>query len=392
MLMSIFDKSFIHAINADEAAVFDVHFMSNITPLFFVEVLADLEKTNLESGREALVKSLAGKTPDWRSYANIPHHDLVAMELMGHPIELRRVPAIRGGRKVHTSDGPGTIFDEFPELKAKSRWRAGVFGPEEYATARAWRAMLQAAPTQAAGLLSGSANRFTFADLSAVKRYVDQIVDPDNSRFGTLKGALELLGVSAEAQGDIVTRWKAAGGPPLREFAPYTAHVVSVDLFRLLAMASGLISIDKSSNFADIAYLHYLPFCEIFVSSDKLHRRCVPLFLAHGQAFVWGPDLRPHLAALVEGYLKEPDIETAGLVGVSERTKFPAGTFIGDLVRQLHPHYDDSYRENLASKLTPEAARTILARVAEARAAPAVDPGHSPEEEDKVTTVRRQKF
>ena len=40
--MTVFDKSFIHGITTEEAAVFDVHFMSNLTPLFFVEVLADL--------------------------------------------------------------------------------------------------------------------------------------------------------------------------------------------------------------------------------------------------------------------------------------------------------------------------------------------------------------
>lgn len=48
MLMTMFDKSFIHGITTEEAAVFDVHFMSNLTPLFFVEVLADLEKSGMD--------------------------------------------------------------------------------------------------------------------------------------------------------------------------------------------------------------------------------------------------------------------------------------------------------------------------------------------------------
>jgi hypothetical protein len=40
----IFDKSSLESLNLDEAVMLDNFFMSNITPLFFVECLADLEK------------------------------------------------------------------------------------------------------------------------------------------------------------------------------------------------------------------------------------------------------------------------------------------------------------------------------------------------------------
>jgi len=390
MLISIFDKSFIHAITAEEAAVFDMHFMSNITPLFFVEVLADLEKADREEGREALVKSLAGKTPCWQSYPNRPHHDIVALELTGQiKLDGRRVPVVGGGRRIRTSEGLGTIFDEPPEMTAKNRWHKGEFGPDEYAAARAWRAMLKAAPEQTAALLKGSPNRFSFTDLAAIKRHVDGILDRDGSRLSTLRESLALLGVSQQAQHEIFARWKAEGGPRLREFAPYTAHVVSVDLFRALAMASGHIASDKASNYADIAYLYYLPFCEVFVSSDKLHRNCAKLFLDQDQEFVWGSDLRPHLRQLVDQYLADPEIEAIGLIGVAKKTRFPSGSFVGDLVRRLHPHYDDAYRDDLVSKLTPEAHKALIERFAAAREAPPAEPDHDPDEEDKLTSFTR---
>jgi len=61
MPIALFDKSFIHGITVEEAAVFDMHFIANITPLFFVEVLGDLEKLDVSEydRRTALVKSLA---------------------------------------------------------------------------------------------------------------------------------------------------------------------------------------------------------------------------------------------------------------------------------------------------------------------------------------------
>jgi len=42
----IFDKSSLESLNPDEAMWLDTFFLSNITPLFFVETLADLEKKN----------------------------------------------------------------------------------------------------------------------------------------------------------------------------------------------------------------------------------------------------------------------------------------------------------------------------------------------------------
>lgn len=390
MLMSIFDKSFIHAINADEAAVFDMHFMSNVTPLFFVEVLADLEKTDQSEGREALVKSLAAKTPVWGSYTNMPHRDLVAGELMGNSLEIRGVPILGKGRRVRTNDGLGTVYDEPPEMKAKSRWDDGQFGPEEYAAAREWRATLAAAPEHLAELLQGSPYRFSFADLPAIRRYIDQMLNKDGSRLATLKSVMDLRGVSHEAQGKVIQRWKAAGGPRLTDFAPYTAHVVAVDLFRTLAMASGHIDPDKTSNYADIAYLYYLPFCDLFISNDRLHRRCVPLFMNNRQQFVWGHDLRPHLTRLVEGYHADPEIEEIGLVSVSKKTTFPAGSFIGDLIRKRHPTYGEAAVEDVASRLSPEAKKELVARLTAAHNAPPAGPDADSNEEDTMTSFTRK--
>ena len=83
MLMTMFDKSFIHGISLDEAVIFDAHFFTNITPLFFVEVLGDLEKGDMTDARarNSLIKSLAAKTPSYHSYANVPHTVLAEGEL-----------------------------------------------------------------------------------------------------------------------------------------------------------------------------------------------------------------------------------------------------------------------------------------------------------------------
>ena len=56
----IFDKSVLQALNPDEAMWLDNFYITNITPLFFVETLADLEK-EVQAGRtpEQVVGNLA---------------------------------------------------------------------------------------------------------------------------------------------------------------------------------------------------------------------------------------------------------------------------------------------------------------------------------------------
>ena len=57
-------------------------YLSTITPLFFVECLADLEKAiRSRSTPELLVGSLADRTPESQSYPNVHHTTLLNAEL-----------------------------------------------------------------------------------------------------------------------------------------------------------------------------------------------------------------------------------------------------------------------------------------------------------------------
>ena len=62
--ITIFDKSFLEALNIDEAVWFDNFYRTNIKSLFFAETLADLEK-KMAAGRtqEEIVGSIAYRTP-----------------------------------------------------------------------------------------------------------------------------------------------------------------------------------------------------------------------------------------------------------------------------------------------------------------------------------------
>ena len=92
----IFDKSTPQALNPDPANWMDNFFMSNITPLFYIETLADLEK-EVKAGKtpEQVVGEIAYKTPDMQAHPNLYHLTLIWGELMGKAeIVLKGFPAV----------------------------------------------------------------------------------------------------------------------------------------------------------------------------------------------------------------------------------------------------------------------------------------------------------
>src|SRR5580704_12853046 len=90
----LFDKSALQILNIDEAVWFDTFYFPNMTPLFFVETLADLEKEMQSGGSpEEFVGALAEKTP-LGAGINVHHQVLSFNELLGNRFELRHVPVV----------------------------------------------------------------------------------------------------------------------------------------------------------------------------------------------------------------------------------------------------------------------------------------------------------
>ena len=81
----LIDKSSLESLNLDEAVLLDNFYSSVITPVFFVECLADLEK-NMRSSKstpEQLVGSLADRTPECGCRVTVHHLDALRAELCG---------------------------------------------------------------------------------------------------------------------------------------------------------------------------------------------------------------------------------------------------------------------------------------------------------------------
>jgi hypothetical protein len=312
VITALFDKSFLQSLSVDESVWFDRHFAPVVCPVFYAETLADLAKEPTEKGpAEKLVRDIAAKFPEMSGYPSASHLNMAVSDLLRPTVPMDgRVP-LGGGRYVRSGKRQGTVFDETPEAFAFSRWQRGEFLELERLYASGFRCAVANLDLreQRETLRQFGIDGRVVTSLDDAKAIASGIVTGDDKRFERLRVAVRMFNVPQRIHEQILRRWDDAGRPTLPEFAPYTAYALTVQLFFQMAIAGDLISPDRPSNRMDIAYLFYLPFCRVFISGDKLHRRCAPLFMRSDQEFLWAPDLKADLARLNAYYLRLSEAE-----------------------------------------------------------------------------------
>jgi hypothetical protein len=331
--LTIFDKSALQSFSMDESVWFDAFFMGNVTPLFYVETLADLEKS-VKAGKtpEQIVGRLAEKTPS-HAVPNVYHRTLILNELAGQPVEMDTRPIVGGGIPKRTPGGKISVeFDTFPESAALNRWRNNDFMEIERVVARSWRVELSRHdPDILIGRLKNILpTGLKLSNLQDLKTFIDSFCNGNDKELLNLM--MDILELPDQGRPKVIARWEAAGKPSLSQFAPYATHVFKVDLVYYLGIHRGFISGVRPSNKVDMAYLYYLPFCQVFVSGDNLHARTVPLFLQANQAYVSAPELKVALQKLDKHYDGFPD--EIKQLGVMQFVGYPPST-LNNIVTEL---------------------------------------------------------
>ncbi len=307
--ISLFDKSFIQSVSVDESVWFDNYFLANICPIFYVETLADLEKS-VRNGRspEQEVRIIADKFPE-HGTPNAFHSELCLGNLLGYTVPMQGSISVSGGKPVKSDGESSIVYTKSPEADAFFRWQKQKFMEVEHLFAQNWRNQLKSLD------LNNIAKLFRLVgfDGKSCKNLEEAFASSEKivTSTGQADKKLELLilffNIPYQYHRIIWERWISLKLISLIEFAPYAAYVFKVELFFQIALAANLISTERPSNRTDIAYLFYLPFCNVFVSSDNLHKRCTPFFLRDNQEFIWGQDLKTDLAKINEHYLHVPD-------------------------------------------------------------------------------------
>ncbi len=126
----IFDKSTIQSLSAGEAQWLTHMYYSNITPVLFLEIMADLKKmSSNERTPEQWVSGPAKKFSPINSLVNVYHIDMFMTELLfGATPKMNGKVIIGGGELITDDTGRKVMFhDEQREHEALRRWKKGNF-------------------------------------------------------------------------------------------------------------------------------------------------------------------------------------------------------------------------------------------------------------------------
>jgi hypothetical protein len=349
---TLFDKSFLQSLTLNEAVLFDQFFTTVVCPLFFIETLADLEKA-LREGRtpEDEVGIIADKVPEMHSAPTVSHQKLAIQNLLGGTVSMDGTMVLAGTVRKH-KELLGVVHEPTAEASAFQRWQRREFLDVERQFAWQWRERLNAIDlrTVAEGVRAFGINAANCQSLADAKGIADELISrravPD-----LIKLLRIVLSADPRIEEAAVKVWKESGKETLAEYAPYAAHVLRIEVFFQVALGGGRIGTALKSNRTDIVYLYYLPFCNVFVSSDRLHESCAPLFLRGDQSFVWGQTLKENLAKLVGRYLALPaDEQEKGIQSIAQT---PPRDDRDNLVGQLWDRHLRPWREERAP-ISPE--------------------------------------
>ena len=122
--------------------------------------------------------------------------------------------------------------------------------------------------------------------MQQIHKLSERVIEEVHSPFDLMKFVFAITQHSENLQQKAWLRYQSFGCPPLKKFSPYVAFIVMIEAFFYFAKLKGLISKERITNKIDFAYLYYLPFCNIFISTDKLHQRVAPIFIDEDQLFV----------------------------------------------------------------------------------------------------------
>ena len=341
----ILDKSTFQCLSPKEMGYLNKFFIINAIEPLVAEIVGNLAKDPKECGGsvEEHISRLANKLQTLRPEYNKPWFQLLTRELCEEiKIDME-------------TKKPFSVTKEYQEAMENSveRWKNGVFLDEEYEYSKKvaneltpeifeniyepWKEIFanRKKPTSLKQLGEEVINEIT------AKNYQERILQIGLDIFSKHHPSFNL---SQEQKQKIIDRWKSSGCPPVKEFAPYFFYLFSISLFSYEGIGTNLIG-QRPKNITDIFYLHYLPFCAIFSSNDKFHKKLYealqPLFLSKDTIFISGSNLKEDIKSINTYYENHPKkMENIDISPFSKDSSF--------LIAYLWGKYSSSWRERNA--------------------------------------------
>ena len=299
----LFDKTLLHYLNPEDIEELSMSFSIVSTPTLVREIIADLRQNKpVDYIPKDMVRSLARKMESAHAAHPANFRKLAVINLSCSRVPMEGQVPIDGDRpNVSTMDG-GFLYDRTPEQRVWGRWANGDFDTTDEETAVAWR------------------NGIERINLKAVGQEWKEWV---NERLGNVKTIPEIITAvdallklqyraTQEQLFDILLNFlrvpRGLHLLPIQTFldhdcrleavAPYAASVLRLYLTFVAGVAKGCIG-PRKTNYVDLQYLFYAPFCMLFASEDHFHEKLWPA-TSGVNTFVKVKELRADLAHRIQ--------------------------------------------------------------------------------------------
>lgn len=300
----ILDKSAFHSFGHEEILLLHRYYWVNITPILVMEVLGDLKKETDEGDLNTKrVIDFANKLFPFNSSTNTHYLNLVEAELLGNENLPLYKPIVDSAQLVQMEDGKkGVKINSSQERLAIDRWKEGNFLDSDKTLSQVWRDT-----TSQKDLLNNVKNHFvsSFPFFGQLKNQKDilacfdtQFNQPD-FQLTTLQLFIEEFSISASKASQIFYRWEISTDKSIQNFAPYALHCMRTRFLFYIALRNGIIT-TRPTNWLDLEYLYYLPFCRVFLSNDKFHDEIVPYLINKNQLYIKGNLMKEDLKKIIE--------------------------------------------------------------------------------------------
>jgi hypothetical protein len=297
----ILDKSAFQGLSRDEHAERLFRYQENITPVLLREILADLAKSDATKSPERAVQILASKFLGSGGVVNADHSKLCAACLSGTGrFEVDGRPVLDDYSTFQESDGSLSILvDMTPANQAILRWAQAEYREAEQ---RAAVGLREVAGSFNVDALYGRLRTHQVIiprpkTIPEIATIADDLLAQRLLQAPLMDWLMEQLQFPALLKHAIWRRWNADGRPPLAKFVPYAHHCARVLLLLLIGMRHQVLT-SQVTNRIDAEYLFYLPFCDVFVSGDRLHEQLAPMVVAAKQTFIPMEKFKTEMAKL----------------------------------------------------------------------------------------------
>jgi len=244
--VALFDKSFLQSLSLDESVWFNQFFHINICPLFYVETLADLDKHFINGKRdpEREVAIIANKFPE-HGWPNANHGQLALANLLGKSVNLDGAIHLPYGQLVQVEQQITAIYEASPEADAFRRWIQREFFEVERRYAKIWREKTLKLDLRlfADVPVIGSVDIESCKSLQDAKTLAKNFVSSKENATTCINLILIYLDIPTRAEDVVLRPWRDAGSKPLTEFAPYAAHILTVEIFLTLHLQRALFQL-----------------------------------------------------------------------------------------------------------------------------------------------------